>query len=62
MPNSLKDNVGIQPELCEVLANGTLASLAQTISGTYTQAEVQAISAKVDAIIVMLRKSGIIST
>lgn len=34
---------------------GTLAALAQTISGSYSQAEVQAISTKVDAIIAALK-------
>lgn len=36
----------------------TLAALAQTISGTYSQAEVQAISDKVDALIALLKKAN----
>lgn len=39
-----------------------IADLNQTISGTYTQAEVQAISDKVDAILAMLRLQGIIAS
>ena len=38
-----------------------ISSLAQTISATYVQSEVQAISSKVDAILVALRNSNIIS-
>ena len=37
------------------------ADLAQTISGTYAQAEVQAISDKVDALLAKLRTAGIIA-
>jgi hypothetical protein len=59
---STLDNVGLQPELKAILVQGTVASLSQTISGTYTQAEVQAISTKVDAILTALRNAGIIST
>lgn len=40
--------------------NDTIAILNQTISGTYTQAEVQAISTKLDSVIVMLKGAGII--
>lgn len=36
----------------------TLAALGQTISGAYSQAEVQAISAKVDALIALLKKAN----
>jgi len=39
-----------------------IADLNQTISGTYTQAEVQAISDKVDAALAMLRVHGLIAT
>lgn len=37
-----------------------IAPLNQTISATYTQAEVQAISTKVDAIIAALKAHGLI--
>lgn len=37
-----------------------ITSLAQTISATYVQSEVQAISSKVDAILVALRSANII--
>lgn len=36
-----------------------LADLNQTISGTYTQSEVQAISDKVDALLALMRASGV---
>lgn len=39
-----------------------IADLNQTISGTYTAAEVQAISDKVDAILGALRAHGLIAT
>lgn len=39
-----------------------IADLNQTISGTYTQAEVQAISDKVDEILAALRASGKIAS
>lgn len=40
----------------------TVAPLAQTISGTYDDAEVQAISDKVDAIIAALKTAGLMAT
>ena len=40
----------------------TVAPLAQTISGTYDDAEVQAISNKVDAIIAALKAAGLMAT
>ena len=40
----------------------TVAPLAQTISGTYDDAEVQAISTKVDAIIAALKAAGLMAT
>lgn len=40
----------------------TVAPLAQTISGTYDDAEVQAISDKVDAIIAALKAAGLMAT
>jgi len=39
-----------------------IADLNQTISGSYTQSEVQAISDKVDAILAALRAIGLIDT
>ena len=39
-----------------------ITDLGQTISGTYSQSEVQAISDKVDEILAMLRLSGILDT
>jgi predicted RecA/RadA family phage recombinase len=38
-----------------------LAALAQTISGTYSQSEVQAISTKVDAILSALKTAGLMA-
>lgn len=38
-----------------------VAKLNQTISGSYTQAEVQAISTKVDAIIQALKDAGLMA-
>ena len=38
-----------------------VAALAQTISGSYTQAEVQAISTKVDAILSALKTAGLMA-
>ena len=44
-------------------AQGTaIADLNQTISGTYTDTEVQAISDKVDVILAALRAHGLIAT
>lgn len=39
-----------------------VAALGQTISGTYTQAEVQAISTKVDAVLTALKNAGLMAT
>ena len=39
-----------------------ITDLNQTISGTYVQAEVQAISDKVDVILAALRTTGLIDT
>lgn len=39
-----------------------VADLNQTISGTYTQAEVQALSDKVDELLAALRAAGLIGT
>lgn len=47
-------NILIRPAV-EIAPVGTLAALAQTISGTYSQSEVQAISTKVDDIIAALK-------
>ena len=38
------------------------ADLSQTISGTYSQTEVQAISDKVDALLAKLRSFGILAS
>lgn len=43
-------------------AAAALADLNQTISGSYTQAEVQAISDKVDALLAALRTAGVLET
>lgn len=43
-------------------AGSAIADLNQTISGTYSQSEVQAISDKVDAILAALRTLGLIAT
>lgn len=40
----------------------TIAALAQTISGSYSQAEVQAISTKVDAVIAALKTAKLMAT
>lgn len=39
-----------------------IADLGQTISPTYDQTQVQAISSKVDSILALLRTQGLIST
>jgi hypothetical protein len=39
-----------------------IADLGQTISATYDQTQVQAISSKVDSILAMLRTQGLISS
>lgn len=39
-----------------------VADLGQDISGTYTEAEVQAISDKVDAVLAVLRAHGLIAS
>lgn len=44
-----------------VKAATALADLNQTISGTYSQSEVQAISDKVDALLAALRTAGVLS-
>lgn len=44
-----------------VLMAAAVADLDQTISGTYSQSEVQAISDKVDALLAALRTSGAVS-
>ena len=44
-----------------VTAQAAIADLDQNISGTYVEAEVQAISDKVDAILAALRAAGIIA-
>lgn len=41
---------------------GTVADLDQTISGTYSQSEVQAISDKVDALLAALRTNGTLTS
>lgn len=45
----------------QLTSNATIAKLAQTISATPTQAEVQAISTKVDAVIQKLIDAGVIT-
>jgi predicted RecA/RadA family phage recombinase len=40
---------------------GTVAALSQVTSGTYVQAEVQAIATKVDAILTSLKASGLMA-
>lgn len=45
-----------------VLQAATVANLGQTISGTYTQSEVQAISTKVDALLAALRTAGVVAS
>lgn len=40
----------------------TVAALGQTISGTYSQSEVQAISTKVDAILTALKNANLIAS
>ncbi len=40
---------------------GTVADLNQVISGAYVQAEIQAISDKVDEILAALREANVIS-
>lgn len=47
----IRPHVAIQPVT-------TLTALGQTISGTYSQAEVQAISTKVDALIALVKKAN----
>ena len=44
------------------IQSATVADLNQTISGTYTQSEVQAISDKVDELLAELRNGGVISS
>lgn len=46
----------------EATQGAAVADLNQTISGTYSQAEVQALSDKVDELLAALRASGIIAT
>lgn len=55
--NSVKDVLGDAPA-----QESAIADLNQTISGTYQQSEVQAISDKVDAILAALRSIGLIAT
>lgn len=50
-------SVAIRPEVA-IQPVTTLAALAQTTSGSYVQAEVQAIATKVDAIIALLKKAN----
>lgn len=45
-----------------VLKAAAVADLNQTISGTYAQAEVQAISDKVDALLASLRTAGVLGS
>ena len=47
--------------IAKVDTQDAIADLDQTISGTYDQAEVQAISDKVDAILAALRAGNIIA-
>lgn len=55
--NAAKDVLGDVPA-----QQAAIADLNQTISGTYSQSEVQAISDKVDAILAALRTIGLIAT
>lgn len=48
-------------EIAGVVDVADVADLNQTISGTYTQAEVQAISDKVDELLAALRAAGLMS-
>lgn len=47
--------------IAKVETQTALADLGQTISGTYAQAEVQAISDKVDALLAKLRTANILA-
>jgi hypothetical protein len=66
-PGAKKMVVGASGEI-EVASGGKLgqqsaeADLNQTISGSYSQSEVQAISDKVDALLAKLRLAGILAT
>ena len=52
--SSGEGSILIRPEV-QIAPVGTLAALGQTISGTYSQSEVQAISTKVDALIALVK-------
>ncbi|MGF9714987.1 hypothetical protein [Paenibacillus naphthalenovorans] len=58
---TLKDKQGVPPVLRDIVMP-PISNLGQTISATPTQAEVQAISTKVDAILVALRNAGLLET
>lgn len=58
MSHDTKNRTGVQPKLRQ----DAIANLGQDISATYVEAEVQAISTKVDAILDALRKAGIIAS
>ena len=55
--NQVKDVLGDAPS-----QNTAIADLNQTISESYVEAEVQAISDKVDVILAALRSIGLIAT
>ena len=48
-------------DLVAALPMAAVADLDQTISGTYAQAEVQAISDKVDALLAVMRTAGLLT-
>jgi hypothetical protein len=54
MPNTLKDNAGIQPELSEVLAQG--------IQANSVAADVATLVTDFNALLAKLRAAGILST
>lgn len=54
MPNTLKDNVGIQPELCQILAQG--------IQADSTAPDVTTLKTDFNALLAKLRAAGILST
>lgn len=55
--NAVKDVLGDSPA-----AAAAVTDLNQTISGTYSQSEVQAISDKVDELLATLRTIGLLTT
>lgn len=65
LPITIADVTGLQTALDAKLTaveGAAVADLAQDISAAYVEAEVQAISDKVDALLASLRAAGIIAT